>query len=89
MDERKANRISRLEERRAITDQKESFCFCRCHKKTLGDFMEITDEFAEEVWKIFERYGSYKLPDGTWRTRAEDLLERIANSPKCSCECSH
>ena len=89
MNESKANRISRLEEHETKSDQKESFCFCRCHQKTLGDFMEITDEFAEEVWEIIESFGSYQLPDGTWRTRAEDLQERIENTPPCTCKCIH
>jgi len=87
--ESQKNRVLKLEERRTVADQKESYCPCRCHWKTLGGFMEITDEFAERVWEIIESFGSYKLEDGTWRTRAEDLEERIANSPKCTCDCSH
>ena len=89
MIESKANRVFKLEERRAISDQKKEYCPCRCHKKTLADFMEITDEYAEKVWKIFESIGHYKLPDGTWRSRADDLLERNANRPKCTCKCKH
>ena len=87
MNESKSNRVLKLEEHRTV--QGKEYCPCRCHQKTLGDFMEITDEYAEEVFEIFERLGSYKLPDGTWRTRAEDLEERIENSPSCTCNCKH
>jgi len=81
MNESKANRISKLEEHRAIADQKKEYCG--------GDFMDITDEFAERVWEIVESFGSYRLPDGTLKSRGDDLLERIANRPKCTCKCSH
>ena len=89
MNESKANRVSKLEQTRTIADQKENYCGCICHKKTLGDFMEITDEYAENVWKIFESFGSFQRPDGTWKKRADDILERSANRPKCTCKCKH
>jgi len=89
MYENKANRVSKLEQHKAIANQKKDYCGCRCHKKTLGDFMKITDEYAEKVWEILESLGRYKLPDGTWGSRADDLLERNANRPKCICKCIH
>lgn len=89
MNENKINRVVRLEQRRAITNQKKEYCPCRCHWKTLGDYFEITDEYAEKVWEILESLGRYKLPDGTWRSRADDLLERNANRPPCTCKCKH
>jgi len=89
MYENKANRVSKLEQHKAIANQKKDYCGCRCHWKTLGDFMEITDEYAEQVFEIFERLGNYQLPDGSWRTYADDLLERNANRPKCTCKCKH
>lgn len=89
MNESKANRISKLEQRKELADQKKEYCGCRCHWKTLGDFMNITDEFAERVWEIVESFGNYQLEDGTWKSRAEDLRERIANRPPCTCNCKH
>lgn len=89
MIESQKNRVEKLEERRAIADQKKDYCPCHCHWKTLGDFMEITDEFAERVWEIVESFGSYRLPDGTLKSRGDDLLERIANRPPCTCKCKH
>jgi len=89
MNESKANRISKLEQHRTATDLKKEYCPCRCHWRTLGDFMEITDEFAERVWEIIESFGSYQLGDGTWKSRGDDLLERVANRQKCTCSCKH
>jgi len=89
MNESKANRISKLEQHKATADRKKDYCSCECHWQRLGDYMEITDEYAEEVFEIFERLGGYRLEDGTWRTYADDLLERNANRPKCTCSCSH
>ena len=88
MNESKANRISRLEERRAISDQK-IYCGCRCHWKYIEDFMEISDEKLIRVAEIIESFGSFQLADGTWKTYAEDLQERKKNRPKCICKCIH
>jgi len=85
----KGKRVLRLEQRQTATDQKKEYCACRCHWKYIEDYFEISDEKAVRVWKIVESFGSYQLPDGTWKSRAEDLLERIANRPKCTCSCKH
>jgi len=89
MNESKENRILKLEEHRTATDQKKEYCPCRCHWKFIEDFFEISDEKLIRVAEIVEEFGSYKLEDGTWRTYAEDLLERNANRPPCTCKCKH
>jgi len=88
MNESKENRVFKLEQHRTIA-QTEEYCPCTCHEKTLGDYMEITDKFAEEVFDIVEGFGSFQLADGSWKTVADDLLERNANRPKCTCKCIH
>ena len=88
MNESKENRVFKLEQHRTIA-QTEEYCPCTCHEKTLGDYMEITDKFAEEVFDIVEGFGSFQLADGSWKTVADDLLERNANRPKCTCSCKH
>ena len=87
MNESKETRISKLEQHRTI--QKKEYCGCRCHWKYIEDFMEISDEKCIRVAEIVESFGSFQLPDGTWRTYADDLLERNANRPKCTCKCKH
>lgn len=82
-------RVSKLEERRAVSDLKTDYCPCRCHWKSIDDFMEIPDEKLIELAEIVESAEPFQLPDGTWRTRAEDLEERISNSPSCTCNCKH
>ena len=89
MNESKANRISKLEQHKTKSDQKKEYCPCRCHWKTFADFFEISDEYAERVWEIVESFGSFQLPDGSWKTVAEDLQEHIANPPPCTCSCSY
>lgn len=88
MNESKENRVFKLEQHRTIA-QTEEYCPCTCHEKTLGDYMEITDKFAEEVFDIVEGFGSFQLADGSWKTVADDLLERNANRPKWTCKCIH
>jgi len=51
MNESKENRVFKLEQHRTIA-QTEEYCPCTCHEKTLGDYMEITDKFAERIWKL-------------------------------------
>ena len=80
MNESKENRVFKLEQRRAIADQKNEYCPCRCHWKYILDFMEIPDSKLIELAEIMERLDpSY----------AEGLQERIANHPKCTCKCIH
>jgi len=62
MNESKENRVFKLEKRQSVSDQKE-YCSCECHWKTLGDFVEITDKFAEEVFDIVEGFGSFQRGD--------------------------
>jgi len=51
MYESKSNRISRLEEHRAIADQKKEYCSCDCHRETLADYDVISNEKAERIQK--------------------------------------
>ena len=80
MNESKANRISRLEEHHTTSDQKKEYCGCRCHWKSIGDFMEIPDG------KLIELAGIMNRLDPSY---AEDARERKKNRPKCTCDCSH
>lgn len=89
MIESKENRVSKLEQHETKSDQKKEYCSCDCHRETLADYDVISNEKAERIWKIIESFGSFQLPDGTWRTVADDLKERIANRPKCTCKCKH
>jgi len=86
--ESQKNRVFKLEERRAISDQKE-LCSCDCHRQKLGDYEVITEERADAIVKIIEGFGSFQQPDGTFRSFADDLRERIENRPPCTCSCSH
>jgi len=88
MNESKENRVFKLEHRQTATDQKE-YCSCDCHRGTLADYGVISNEKAGRILGIIESFGSFQLPDGTWRTYKDDLLERNANRPKCTCSCSH
>jgi len=85
----KEKRILRIEQRQSVSDQKKEYCSCDCHRKTLADYDVISNEKAERIWEIIESFGSFQLPDGTWQTVADDLKERIANRPPCTCSCSH
>jgi len=85
----KEKRVSKLKQRQSVSDQKEIFCSCDCHRETLADYDVISNEKAGRIWGIIESFGSFHLPDGTWRTVADDLKERIANRPKCTCKCIH
>ena len=89
MIESQKNRVSKLEQHGTKSDQKKEYCGCRCHWKYIEDFMEITDEKLIRVAEIIESFGGYRLEDGTWRTYADDLEERSANRPPCTCSCSH
>ena len=89
METGKEKRVLKLEQRQSVSDQKEIFCSCDCHRETLADYDVISNEKAERIWKIIESFGSFQLPDGTWRTVADDLRERIENRPPCTCSCSH
>jgi len=85
----KEKRVLKLEQRQSVSDQKKEYCSCDCHRQKLGDFVEISEKKADGIVKIIEGFGSFQLPDGTWRTYADDLEERIANRPPCTCECKH
>jgi len=89
MNESKENRVFKLEQHRTIADQKEEYCSCDCHRETLADYDVISNEKAGRIWENIESFGSFQLPDGTWRTVADDLKERIENRPPCTCSCSH
>jgi len=89
METGKEKRVSKLEQRQSVSDQKEIFCSCDCHRETLADYDVISNEKAGRILGIIESFGSFQLPDGTWRTYKDDLLERNANRPKCTCSCSH
>jgi len=80
MYESKLNRISRLEEHRTIADQKKEYCGCRCHWKSIEDFMDIPDEKLIELAEIMGRLDP---------TYFKDLEQREKNRPKCTCDCSH
>jgi len=78
--ENKETRVSRLEQHRMESDQKESYCSCRCHWKSILDFNILSDEKIIALAEIVERLApSY----------AEDLEQRIKNRPPCTCKCSH
>jgi len=85
----KEKRVLKLEQRQSVSDQREIFCSCDCHRETLADYDVISNEKAERIWKIIESFGNFQNEDGTWGSIAEDLKERIANRPSCTCKCSH
>ncbi len=88
METGKEKRVLKLEQRQSVSDQKE-LCSCDCHRQKLGDYEVITEEKANAIVKIIEGFGSFEQPDGTFRSFADDLRERIENRPPCTCSCSH
>jgi len=89
METGKEKRVLKLEQRQSVSDLKKDYCDCRCHWKTLADYGVISNEKAERIWRIIESFGGFQKPDGTVRTFADDLKERIANRPPCTCSCNH
>ena len=89
MKTEKENRVSKLEQHGTKSEQKKSYCGCRCHWKYIEDFMEISDEKCIAVAEIVESFGSFRLPDGSYKTYADDLLERNAKPIQCTCKCKH
>ena len=88
MNESKANRILKLEERKTASDLKKDYCSCRCHQKTIFDSYEISDKLSLEFVSILKSK-KFKRKDGTWSDEFEKLQERIENRPKCTCTCKH
>jgi len=83
------NRVVRLEQHETKTAQKQEYCGCHCHNKSILDFDILSDERINAIAEMIESFGSFKKPDGTWQTYADAILERNANLPKCTCKCSH
>jgi len=75
MNENKANRVLKLEQKQSASDQKKDYCGCWCHDKTLGDYVEITDEFGQK----------YRKADGSEGNMHDAWLEHHANKPPCLC----
>jgi len=80
MNESKANRILKLEQRQTATDLKKDYCSCRCHIQRL-DFRLLKDStiirFAEILHEQMD--DSYFI----------GLEERRKNTPPCTCKCKH
>ncbi len=89
MSESKEKRVLQLEQYRTVADQKKEYCGCRCHWKYIEDFMEISDEKCIAVAEIVESFGSFRLPDGSYKKYSDDLLERNAKPIQCTCKCNH
>jgi len=86
VNESNETRITKLEQHRTVADQKKEYCSCRCHQKTIFDFMEISDELVLEVVDILKS-SEFQKKDGTRTNRLEDLQQRLADEKPC--DCSH
>lgn len=72
----KENRISRLEEKRAASDQKNDYCGCHCHKKSILDFHVLSDKRITAIGELISTLAP---------TYSADCRKRKENRQKCGC----